>query len=703
MKEYPFGAAFFMPSEGIANDLVNMKATGMNVARLEWIKNAVWEAVEQSPDTYSFDVIDEAMEVAANTSIKVILQIGIHPPRWVRDAYGGVGVVNERGLIPHPREKFSICYDNPQIIQLAEKYIRTMVRRYKNHPALYGWISWNEPHLSSEDITCYCPHTMKAFRIWLQKKYGDLKTLNEAWMEGYPAYTSWDEVEPPRQMPRERGIYQAWQDWRNFMDENFSNLLKWVTSVIKEEDDYHPTKVNLLMPTLNTTIICSDVWKMADTADEIGVSLFVDTNEGDYPQLFSQSVDLVRSAIAYHDRSFWLDETQGGPNFVSHRYPVLPQDKKISLYPWQSIAHGAKGFTYWMWRPLAIGHEAGEFGLVGKDGSPRPRTAEAARAGAIIQKHADIILNSEPDNKVCIMHSQEIFHLTYGEGLDTHIKSFPLDNPPQKSRYTSALLGAYTMLWEEKFGVDFISPEHIENGGLEKYRALVMPFPYLMSEDTAIAVKNFVATGGLLISEFPNVMKDWGGKIYKITPGAGLRDMFGFEEIDFGPTDGRPIILSDGAKVTTGQMKQIVQVDSCCSIIGRFPDGSPAVIFNRYGQGGVLSFCTEVFQPVMWNNHDALASLTEKFLQIYRVTKAGELHGIEESLARRVEIAELTNPNGKLVIVINHNHQAISGSLYLNQGSKYINLENDEELILDRGKLFLNLEGFGVLALFCTA
>lgn len=700
MKEFPFGAAFFMPTEGIAEDLVNMKTANMNVARLEWIKNAVWEAIECSPGVYTFDAIDEAMEAAVAAEMKMMLQIGIHPPRWARDKYGGVGVVNDHGLMSYPKEKYSICYDNPDIIKLAEKYIRTMVRRYKDHPALYGWISWNEPHLSNGDVTCYCPHTTKAFRSWLQEKYGRLSILNEAWKEGYPTYTKWDEVDPPRQKPRGRGIYQAWQDWRAFMDENFADLIRRVTSIIREEDVSHPTKVNLLIPVVNTTITCSDVWHMADTADEVGVSLFVEINEGDFPQLISQSADLIRSANSYHGTRFWLDEIQGGPNFVSHGRVVLPPDRLISLYPWQAIAHGAKGFTYWMWRPLGGGLEAGEFGLVGRDGSLRPRTAEAQKVGELIQKHSDLLLSAEPENEVCILHSPAIFHMCYGEGLDTHIGSVPLDTPPERSRYTSAIMGAYTILWEEKFGVDFINPGHLVDSGLAKYKVLLMPFPYLLEEPAASRIRDYVESGGLVISEFPNIMKDEAGKMHKVCPGAGLHEVFGFEDTDVAQTSSRRIILGDQTEILTGPVRQLVETLPDSSILGRFSDGNPAVVFHKFGQGGILSFCAEVFQPVLWNDHRALASLIKQFLSVYGVCGAGELRGIDADLARRVQISELAVPDGsRIVIIANHNAEPVSGVVSLSQYARCIDLMSDQELALVRGELSLNLEEHGVLAL----
>ncbi len=702
MNQFPFGAAFLMPSKEIAKDLATMKDHGMNVARLEWGRNGVWESVEQAPGVFSFDILDEAMEGARAAGIKLIVHVGIYPPRWVREMYGGEGVVSDRGAASWPRELLGFCYDNPEIRQLADGFIRTLVRRYRMHPALYGWISWNEPRASRGDITCYCPHTIRSFQLWLQQVYGDLASLNRAWGEGYPAYREWDEVKPPRLRPRIRGIYQAWQDWRSFMDENFASTLRWVSNVIREEDNLHPTKVNLLIPVYNTTVTCADLWSMADTADEMGVSLFTDINEEIYPQLASQSADMIRSAARYHDGRFWLDEVQGGPNFVTHRRPFLPPDRLISLYPWQAIAHGAKGVTYWMWRPTAVGLEAGEFGLVGKDGSPRARTKVAARTAEVLQRHGELLLSLKPRNRVCILHSPAISHLAFGEELDTNQGSIPIDGGfSEKSRYTSSLIGAYTLLWEEKIGIDFINPEHIAARGLNGYSVLVMPFAYLMNTHTGLAVRRFVEGGGLVISEFPNLMKDESGNLYQTSPGGGLREAFGFEEHDLGHTGSGTISVADCGEIGIGRIRQIVCADSNADIVGRFRDGHPAVIFNRYGQGGILSFCTEIFQPVLSGPHYALSDLVKKYLRCYGVKGVGGLCGVDPEMARKVEITELWAPRGKVVFVINHNTEPVAGSLCLERWNRCMELISEKEVTLKQGQMDIRLEEFGVLALHC--
>ena len=51
-----------------------------------------------------------------------------------------------------------------------------LAERYSHHPALAMW------HISNEyGPVAYTPSSAAAFRTWLQRKYGDLDTLNDAW------------------------------------------------------------------------------------------------------------------------------------------------------------------------------------------------------------------------------------------------------------------------------------------------------------------------------------------------------------------------------------------------------------------------------------------------------------------------------------------------------------------------------------------
>ncbi len=50
-------------------------------------------------------------------------------------------------------------------------------------------INWATPTYISNPEFCFCPNTLRRFRLWLEKKYGSLDALNRAWYRRYAAGT----------------------------------------------------------------------------------------------------------------------------------------------------------------------------------------------------------------------------------------------------------------------------------------------------------------------------------------------------------------------------------------------------------------------------------------------------------------------------------------------------------------------------------
>ena len=107
-----------------------------------------------------------------------------------------------------------LCLDWQPVRDAASKFIREMAKVVSAHSSMYAYDCWNEPHIEPawghhfpEDavniegrLYCYCPRTIAEFQKWLQKRYGTIDQLNEAWVRSYPNFTT---IDPPR----EQGTY----------------------------------------------------------------------------------------------------------------------------------------------------------------------------------------------------------------------------------------------------------------------------------------------------------------------------------------------------------------------------------------------------------------------------------------------------------------------------------------------------------------
>ncbi len=82
-------------------------------------------------------------------------------------------------------------------------------------------------------FTAIVTRRLRSFRQWLEKRYGSLDALNEAWVRHY---SDWAEVDPPR---ANVGTYLDWIDWRNFIIERTTWQMRYRVSTIKETDTHH--------------------------------------------------------------------------------------------------------------------------------------------------------------------------------------------------------------------------------------------------------------------------------------------------------------------------------------------------------------------------------------------------------------------------------------------------------------------------------
>ncbi|KAB2837495.1 MAG: hypothetical protein F9K45_12695, partial [Melioribacteraceae bacterium] len=189
------------------------------------------------------------------------------------------------------------------------------------------------------------------------------------------------------------------------------------------------------------------------------------------------------------------------------------------------------------------------------------------------------------------------------------------------------LIGFHKALYEHSYNVDFIHPMEFEKDILSNYKVFVIPFPYLINEKIAEAVKNFVNKGGLLISE--SYTAGWNiehGHHEKIVPGYGLDKVFNVKQGTVDPSDkeeGSEIILSEdlpllkrGEKINGKFVKERFFLNGA-KTIAEFNDGTTAAAVSEFGKGKAVIIGSYIGISVSRENSIAnakfIAALVEKF------------------------------------------------------------------------------------------
>ncbi len=393
-------------------DVENIKKLGFNTIRY-WVN---WITVEPKPGVWNLDFIDRLMDLAKENGLKVIIQLYLDSaPNWIASLYPDSRFQAQNGAVIDSQASPGFCCDHPDVRKEAELFMQKVAERVKNHPAFYGWDVWSEPHVASwiwlewlpRSIgwVCYCPNSQERFRRWLEKRYGDISSLNRAW---YRAYGDWNEVIPPKYV-----IISTWRDlvdWQLFTMEKLAEDLKWRVQTVKKIDpdhviSSHSAISSVFVPPLNW-YGTSDDWEMAKQVDVWGTSLYSKhTGKGMPLDSAWRGVALDATRSSSGGKDYWIGELQGGDGVEGIRFgePVTPQD--IQMWAWSAIARGTKGLNFYAWYPMSCGYEGSGFGLINLDGSITERARAAGKVGEIVNQNMDLFLNAKiPQAEVGIVY-----------------------------------------------------------------------------------------------------------------------------------------------------------------------------------------------------------------------------------------------------------------------------------------------------------
>ena len=245
--QFPFGAVYFRksnpPRDDWERDYGVAAADGLNIFR-HWF---MWGSIERAPGVFEWSDYDRQMDLAAANGIKTIVAELIHAvPDWAVRKFdharqvraNGTRLSSNMGVSPatggfsnNGGGAGALSLNCPEVKDAAGRFLKALAARYKDHPAMYGYDVWNECNYAAD--VDYSNYAKAAFRVWLQRKHGDLATLASKWNRY--SYSEWEDVEPPTQM----APYPECIDWMQFRHENFYDQMQWRIDTIRGVDPHN--------------------------------------------------------------------------------------------------------------------------------------------------------------------------------------------------------------------------------------------------------------------------------------------------------------------------------------------------------------------------------------------------------------------------------------------------------------------------------
>ena len=178
MTDFVYGTQYYraptpLPEEW-ENDFKNFSRYGINTIQLR----LQWRQHEKRRGEYDFSDSDRLFDLAEKYQIKVIVKFMLeNAPDYVFYELNGRRIgLNGIPLTEGAHGAFYIggwrpCFDNPDVMQSALRFVEKTVTRYRNKQVLLYWNIWNEPR-SKPIGDCCCEHSTELYRRYVAEKFG---------------------------------------------------------------------------------------------------------------------------------------------------------------------------------------------------------------------------------------------------------------------------------------------------------------------------------------------------------------------------------------------------------------------------------------------------------------------------------------------------------------------------------------------------
>jgi beta-galactosidase len=224
------------------------------------------------------------------------------------------------------------------------------------------------------------------------------------------------------------------------------------------------------------------------------------------------------------------------------------------------------------------------------------------------------------------------------------------------SNYSDSARGAYMAFFDSNVQPDWV---HIDNIG--EYGTAYLPYPVMLTRESAAKLRQFVEGGGTLISEGVPGYFGEGGHAGAVQPNAALAEVFGAAETDveFTPDLLEKLSIRMGAGTMGGRLFKETFRPTTGKAAGWYGDGAVAAVENRFGKGRTVLIGTFPGAAYFRNQN-------EEWRRAFRALMPGGQHA---TVSNPAVIARLHEGAGGTVLwVVNPTRKAQAASVTLDRG-----------------------------------
>ena len=317
----------------VVRDLEVLNDFGMNIIQIELGPRSVLRA-EDRIETSDIDRYLGYLDQAKASNVAVCLLLSPHYfPDWAMKKYPYLADAGGGFL------KYDV--HAPEARKIIEQYLRIIVPRIKDHPALHSICISNEPVFTRTEKSRF---VKERWHTWLKDKHETIEQLNKTWGE---SYESFDAVPVPKFEFRPTPICY---DFVQFNQETFAEWHDWMAKIIHEIAPEIPVHSKIMMALHfqqnehGPGSIAPELF--GQLSDFHGNDHFKDyTQPGDWADdWFSENAgyDYQRSC---GDKPVFNSEN----HLIRDRYfDYIPPEHIYNVF-WQGAIHGQSATTTWVW------------------------------------------------------------------------------------------------------------------------------------------------------------------------------------------------------------------------------------------------------------------------------------------------------------------------------------------------------------------
>ncbi|AXL50492.1 beta-galactosidase [Paraburkholderia caffeinilytica] len=546
-------------------DAQRMQGGGITLVRLA---EFAWSRLEPKEGEFDFAWLDAAIDTLGRYGIQVVIGTPTAtPPNWLVAKCPDILPLDSKRQPMYPGVRLHRCYNSPSLRRYTQIIVEKLTRHYGRNPHVIGWQTDNE--MIGNDS--HSDAANSDFRLWVQRKYGDLDTLNREWgtVVWSGEYSDWSQITTPLGgSPYLNPSYLL--DYHRFCSDSVADFNRFQARLIRENCSGQFITHNLWgYPVVN------DYYDLFDSMDFASVDYYPSTDLANDSKARvyhgALTLDLTRGI---KQKNFWVMEQLSGTPGCWHPMSRMPYPGMIRAHAWQSVARGADTIVQFRWRTARIGAEQFWHGLHDHHGKPGRRFEEFVRFSEEVRRLSPLLDGTSVINDVAMLFSHE------------QLNALKIQPQADGFDYLANFKQLHRAFLRLGIGTDVIN----WTSDIDRYRLVVAPFLFLENEAVVEKLRNYVAQGGTVIFTTRSGVKNMNNVCLPTSLPGALTDVVGAVVDEYDPVgnDRQGLILHGKLDTTCSQWCDILSPTTAETIAVYSTDffaQRAAITRNAYGRG----------------------------------------------------------------------------------------------------------------------